>query len=197
MWSYRTVIGSVVSFGGRTRLECGDDWWTWYRWVPEKYRTPLSITFGEVATHNHFVLDRGGKAFKQTAPVIKLPADATEDDHLALLGLLNSSTACFWMKQVCFPKATAVGDISSEAGRPENNRYAFNGTAIGNLPVPVEYSHSSMMSKTAAAIDSLATIKASLLPTAILSERARIDATRPLADRLRVPQHTTRKSIAR
>jgi hypothetical protein len=26
------------------------------------------------ATHNHFVLDRGGKVFKQTAPVIKLPA---------------------------------------------------------------------------------------------------------------------------
>ena len=48
--------------------------------------------FGDVATHNHFVLDRGGKVFKQTAPVIKLPADATEDDHLALLGLLNSST---------------------------------------------------------------------------------------------------------
>ena len=36
-------------------------------------RTPLSITFGEVATHNHFVLDRGGKVFKRTAPVIKLP----------------------------------------------------------------------------------------------------------------------------
>ena len=52
-----------------------------------------------VATHNHFVLDRGGKVFKQTAPVIKLPTEATEDDHLALLGVLNSSTACFWLKQ--------------------------------------------------------------------------------------------------
>jgi hypothetical protein len=28
----------------------------------------------EVATPNHFVLDCGGKAFRQTAPVIKLPA---------------------------------------------------------------------------------------------------------------------------
>ena len=41
--------------------------------------------------------------FKQSAPIIKLPADASEDDHLALLGLLNSSTACFWMKQVFYP----------------------------------------------------------------------------------------------
>ena len=42
MWPMRTAIGAVVSFGGKTRLECGDKWWTWYRWVPEKYRTPLS-----------------------------------------------------------------------------------------------------------------------------------------------------------
>ena len=32
--------------------------------------------------------------------MIKLPEGATEDDHLALLGVLNSSTACFWLKQV-------------------------------------------------------------------------------------------------
>ena len=46
LWRFRTAIGSVVSFGGKTRLECGDPWWTWYRWVPEKYRAPLSITLG-------------------------------------------------------------------------------------------------------------------------------------------------------
>ena len=70
--------------------------------VPKgRARTPLSIVFAFVATHNHFVLDRGGKVFNRSAPVIKLPPNATEDDHLALLGLLNSSTACFWMKQVC------------------------------------------------------------------------------------------------
>ena len=33
----------------------------------------LSITFAFVATHNHFVLDRGGKVFKQTAPVSSCP----------------------------------------------------------------------------------------------------------------------------
>ena len=60
--------------------------------------------FAEVATHNHFVLDRGGKAFNRTAPVIKLPAGASEDDHLALLGVLNSSAACFWLKQVSHDK---------------------------------------------------------------------------------------------
>ena len=36
--------------------------------------------------------------------MIKLPESATEDDHLALLGVLNSSTACFWLKQVSHDK---------------------------------------------------------------------------------------------
>ena len=83
----------------------------------ERLRVPLSIAFAFVATHNHFVLDRGGKVFKQSAPVIKLPADATEDDHLALLGLLNSSTACFWMKQVFTTRAASGigGGVDDEA----------------------------------------------------------------------------------
>src|SRR5207249_4223059 len=108
--------------------------WTWYRWIPEKYRTPLSITFAFVSTHNHFVLDRGGKVFKQSAPVIKLPADATEDDHLALLGLLNSSTACFWMKQSFQTKG------SSGIGRGVYDErweffYEHTGTGVGAFPI--------------------------------------------------------------
>ena len=42
--------------------------------------------------------------FNGHAPIIKLAPEATEDDYLALLGLLNSSTACFWMKQIMTDK---------------------------------------------------------------------------------------------
>jgi hypothetical protein len=92
------------------------------RWHPEAdLEIPWSIAFAFVATHNHFVLDRGGKVFKQSAPVIKLPAEATEDDHLALLGILNSSTACFWLKQNSYPKghpaATPVLVFRSDPGQ--------------------------------------------------------------------------------
>lgn len=99
-WRLRTSVLATVGFGGVTRREAGDKQWHWYRWIPARYRTPLSIAFAVVATHNQFVLDRGGRVFNRHAPVIKLPAGATEDDYLALLGLLNSSTSCFWMKQV-------------------------------------------------------------------------------------------------
>jgi hypothetical protein len=87
-----------------------------------------------VATHNHFVLDRGGKVFKQTAPIVKLAEGATEEDHLALLGYLNSSTACFWMKQVFQPKHSAEHKTHPE---PERNRYEHAGESMRELPVAV------------------------------------------------------------
>ena len=90
------------------------------------------IPFAFVATHNHFVLDRGGKVFKRSAPVIKLPADATEDDHLALLGILNSSTACFWMRQVFQPKTQTSGADEE----PDCVRREFTGTGLQSFPLP-------------------------------------------------------------
>lgn len=145
LWPYRTSNSAVVSFGGKTRSEMGEAWWSWYRWIADRYLNPVAIPYADIATHNHFVLDRGGKVFNRTAPVIKLPTEVatsgsekrpvTEDDHLVLLGLLNSSTACFWMKQVCHQKQMMGGDgirIVSKAKVP----YAFNGTALGKMPIP-------------------------------------------------------------
>lgn len=136
LWPCRTTLGNRATFDKGTYFSEGPSWWKWHQVALDRLRTPLSITFAFVATHNHFVLDRGGKVFKQSAPVIKLPIGATEDDHLALLGLLNSSTACFWMKQVFYPKATSTGDISAEKGKPEFNRYEFSGTGLESFPVP-------------------------------------------------------------
>jgi hypothetical protein len=138
LWPFKPLLAARKDFGNTTYAGSGRPYWEYHQIPIERNRTPLTITFGEVATHNHFVLDRGGKVFKQTAPVIKLPATATEDDHLGLLGLLNSSTACFYFKQVCFPKG---GDHQgSEGARVRttlwDERYAFNSTQVGGLPLP-------------------------------------------------------------
>ncbi|MGR9107054.1 MAG: BREX-2 system adenine-specific DNA-methyltransferase PglX, partial [Gammaproteobacteria bacterium] len=96
-----------------------------------------------VATHNHFVLDRGGKVFNRSAPVIKLPAGSTEADHLALLGLLNSSTACFWMKQVFHNKGEG-GGTRVEAGHSAlgdeawKSHFEVTGTGLQKFPIPDE-----------------------------------------------------------
>ncbi|PRC49172.1 SAM-dependent methyltransferase, partial [Mycobacterium sp. ITM-2017-0098] len=101
-----------------------------------RYSIKLGIPFAEVATHNHFVLDRGGKVFKQTAPVIKLPDGATEDQHLQLLGVLNSSTACFWLKQVAHNKGSTVDSHGARQTQvPWEDFYQFNSTKVGQFPV--------------------------------------------------------------
>jgi hypothetical protein len=102
---FRTLLRNRLDYG-ETPEQRGKHWFEHSMFFADRFRTPLSIAFASVATHNHFVLDRGGKVFKQSAPVIKLPAGATEDDHFAMLGLLNSSTACFWMKQVFHDKGS-------------------------------------------------------------------------------------------
>src|SRR5262245_20542699 len=99
LWLWRTPLANRATFQG-TMEDAGLQWWEYMQHTPSAYSTPLSITLACVSTHNQFSLDRGGKVFNRHAPVIKLPADASEDDHLGLLGLLNSSTAGFWMKQV-------------------------------------------------------------------------------------------------
>lgn len=136
LWRYRTSLKDRKLFSVPVE-ERGVPWWALREVYTDKFQTPRSIVFGEVATHNHFVLDRGGKVFKQTAPVIKLPPEATEEEHLGLLGLLNSSTACFWLRQACFPKG---GDhVGQEGARVRrtlwDERYAFNSTNVGRFPL--------------------------------------------------------------
>lgn len=179
LWPSRSTLEGVVSFGGKTRKDLGDEWWTWYRWVPSKYRTPLTITFGEVATHNHFVLDRGGKVFKQTAPVIKLPAGSSEDDHLGLLGLLNSSLACFWFQQVCHNKGGPGGGSSKD--EKWHDFYAFNSTKVAEFPLAA-----TKPLALAKALDVAATARSHSLPAALMDAlplpRQDLDARRVQAE---------------
>jgi hypothetical protein len=135
LWFGKTDLANNKMFGGKTKVEAGLRWYEFGRLTADKLRTPLTIAFAEVTTHNHFVLDRGGKVFNQTAPVIKLPAATTEEDHLRLLGLLNSSTACFWLKQACFCKGLGGqgGGIKPEAW---HRAYAFNASRLSEYPIP-------------------------------------------------------------
>ncbi|MEV4201662.1 BREX-2 system adenine-specific DNA-methyltransferase PglX [Micromonospora globbae] len=137
VWPRRQVVRGYVMFG-KTKEERGLSWLSYAMLNESRLRSPYLIGFAFVATHNHFVLDRGGKVFKQTAPVIKLPEGASEDDHLRLLGLLNSSTACFWLKQVSQSKGNGGigGGISDELWE---HRYEFTGTKLQEFPLPSAY----------------------------------------------------------
>lgn len=135
LWPLRTELGNRATFSKGTYFSDGRPWYEWHQLPVDEATSSLSITFAFVATHNHFVLDRGGKVFKQSAPVIKLSEGASVEDHLRLLGVLNSSVACFWLKQNCHNKGgSGIGrGIADEDWEP---RYEFNGTTIKDFPLP-------------------------------------------------------------
>lgn len=165
LWSWRRVLAERRTFQG-TMQEAGLRWWDYHQHTRSAYSTPLSIAFAFVATHNHFVLDRGGKIFNRHSPVIKLPEGATEDDHLRLLGVLNSSTACFWLKQVSQNKGNGGigGGIGDEGWEP---RYEFTGTKLQEFPLPSAYPL-----ELGRAIDGLAQRLAGVSPMAVAASGA-------------------------
>jgi hypothetical protein len=133
LWPYRDQLWERREPNG-THREIGKTWYEFSRFHPERY-IGQCVAFAFVATHNHFVFDQGGKVFNRSAPIIKLPTDATEADYLTLLGLLNSSTACFWMKQVFHNKGGqgVGGGVKAEAWE---KFYEHTGTGLERFPVP-------------------------------------------------------------
>ncbi|MEV7871570.1 BREX-2 system adenine-specific DNA-methyltransferase PglX [Streptomyces sp. NPDC088124] len=144
IWPRRTELGKRATFSGGTYFEDGRPWWEWHQLPKDSDAHPWSLNFAFVSTHNHVVLNRSGYAFTRTAPVIKLRSGATEEDHLRLLGLLNSSTACFWLQQVSHNKGEGGGArvdagyaaMGSEAWK---NHFEFTGTKLQEFPLPVDY----------------------------------------------------------
>lgn len=180
-WPYRANLSNNKMFGGRTKVEDGLHWTEFGRLTKNKLKTPLTITFAFVATHNHFVLDRGGKVFNRSAPVIKLPAGASEDEHLGLLGLLNSSTACFWMQQVCHNKGGPGGGRSKD--EKWNDFYEHAGTRLVEFPITERRPF-----EVARHLDRLSHKKASVSPSTMSQRpptpRAELDLARAQFDSL-------------
>ena len=137
-WAMRSIVLATTGFGGETRSDAGADYWSWYRWIAGRYDVALTITFGEVATHNHFALARlPGVVFNQTAPIIQLKSEYIEE-YFPVLAMLNSSAACFWMKQVCQNKGSTAGsDGSRVTAEPWDNFFQFGASRVRKLPLPL------------------------------------------------------------
>ncbi|WP_422773838.1 BREX-2 system adenine-specific DNA-methyltransferase PglX [Plantactinospora sp. WMMC1484] len=160
LWPYRVTLQARVIFG-QTLMARGRAWYEHLENYTQRLRLPLSIVFVFVATHNHFVLDRGGKIFNRHAPVIKLSDAATEDDYIRLLGILNSSVACFWLKQVSFDKGSQSGTGGFMHDEWERF-YEFSGTKLQDFPLPEAYP-----SRMARELDGLAQRLGAVTPAAV------------------------------
>jgi hypothetical protein len=183
LWSTRTVLGNRATFGKSTYFEEGRPWWGWHQVALRRLDAPLTITFGEIATHNHFVLDRGSKVFGRTAPVIKLPPSSSEDHHLGLLALLNSSVACFWFQQVCHNKGGPGGGSSKD--EKWHDFYAFNSTKVAEFPLVDQRPVTVARQIDSLALELSASLPASVVGAAQLPTRSQLNAARERAYSLR------------
>ncbi|WP_155989000.1 BREX-2 system adenine-specific DNA-methyltransferase PglX [Nocardiopsis sp. CNT312] len=128
LWPYKHHLKN------RLRTE-GKPWYDWHQLTVGDGVSSWSIIFPWVATHPHFALRQEANAPLNSAPVIELPPSVTEEQVLGLLGILNSSTACFWFKQVSNTKGSPRnGQLRS--GDTWDTVYEFTATRMRDLPLP-------------------------------------------------------------
>ncbi|MFN9420951.1 MAG: BREX-2 system adenine-specific DNA-methyltransferase PglX, partial [Pirellula sp.] len=142
VWLHRVSLHQRLMFG-KTPEQAGLKWFE-YRYL-EKQRAKSSnlLTFPCVATHNHFARITSRVIANRHAPVIAI-CHKDSKELSSILEILNSSLACFWMKQVFFPKG---GDhVGQEGARVRrtlwDERYEFTGTGLQSFPLPAEFPQS-------------------------------------------------------
>jgi hypothetical protein len=189
MWKWRTTLYGRVTFSGGDYRSQGRAWFQWHQFSVRKHRTPLSIVFSDVVTHNHFALDRGGRVFSRHSPVIKLKSQEV-DDHWDLLGLLGSSVAAFWIRRTFRSKgAQGVGEgIKTELWEqfvePDSSK-------IGRYPVAV--CDRSLRVSLAQALDQCASEREGCLSAVVFSTSSEQPLDARLAEaRVRYTQLTER-----
>jgi hypothetical protein len=138
-WPFRTSLRARLMFG-QTPSKLGISWSAFMYTHNERRAAGTVLGFSFVSTHNHFVIDRHGRTFNQTAPVSTIQTALPASEWSSLIGLLNSSVACFWLKQICFPKG---GDtVGKEGARVRKLMwdvyYEFDSTKLKQFPIPAE-----------------------------------------------------------
>jgi hypothetical protein len=135
-WKYRTVLRARQDYGERIE-DRGVRWFNHSMFFRTRYSHPLSIACAFLATHNQWAFDRGGKVFNRHAPVVKLPEGSAECEYLGLLSILNSSVACFWLKQACHSRGTGGigGGLATEVWE---QFYEFDCARLSRFPLPEE-----------------------------------------------------------
>ncbi|MCP9948342.1 BREX-2 system adenine-specific DNA-methyltransferase PglX [Actinomadura madurae] len=133
LWPYREILRNRVAFG-KTQLARGLTWFEYSMFFVRRFQAPLAIAFAFKASHNHFVLVRKGMVFKQTAPVIILKPGADEIEYFRTFGLLNSSTACFWLR------SNSQHQGGGAAAHPWSWTYEFSSSIVKQVPILSDFS---------------------------------------------------------
>ncbi len=122
---FREPMSERITFG-KPQSERGE-WYEYAMMSPERVRKEFIISMPEIATHNHALVLTKPFLASQTAPVSCLASEFLDDNHL-FAGVLNSSAALFWLKQISFNKNAGEAE--------ERDRFVYAGGKVQQLPIP-------------------------------------------------------------
>ncbi|CAO3424898.1 BREX-2 system adenine-specific DNA-methyltransferase PglX [Azospirillum doebereinerae] len=182
LWPYKARLRQRKRFG-TPMIDRGLTWYEFQELYQTKLKTPMSITYSFVSTHNHFALSDNGSVFNRSSPVVKLKDNENISEYHSITGILNCSTACFWMKQVFHNKGNRGigGGITDEAWE---QFYEFTSTGLQSFPLAEPYP-----TDLATALDGLARELTDALPKAVIARalptRANLDASKARARSIR------------
>jgi type I restriction-modification system DNA methylase subunit len=132
-WPLRTSLCHRTWFR-KSQIERGLMWHEYGLLSKDAASANQLLVFPEVASHNHFAATTISAVWKNSIHLV-CPKSEDIQRHYYLLGILNSSVACFWLKQVSQQKQMTAGDgvrIESQAKVP----YSFSATQLRQLPMP-------------------------------------------------------------
>ena len=136
LWPFKTTLGNRVTFGRESYFVSGKSWWSWHQLALGKLEGDYSISFSSIATHNQFSISVSSLKYAHSAYVAKLIAPNDKPLHLNITTLLNSSVACFWMKQVFHCKGSTVDQHGArQTTVPFEDFYAFDASKLKQFPV--------------------------------------------------------------
>jgi hypothetical protein len=183
LWRYRTTLGMRRYYGTQQGTAHGRAWYSWHQIAHTPDAHPWSLTFPWVATHAHFAVLRGSEVPLSSAPVVRLPVAASYDDFFGLAAALNSSVACFWLKQYSQTKGAPRAD-QLRASESWEHFYEFTATCLRELPLPAQ-----APADRGRELDALAQQLAAVEPSAVCADRAptreRLDAAYAEHERIR------------
>ena len=135
-WPLRTGLKNRRDFGLLIE-ERGLAWWEHSMFFPRRFLRPTGIAFAFVATQNHFAITGSARVFNRHAPVMQFKAASDSSDALRILGTLNSSLACFWMKQIFHNKGSTVDQHGARQRTAAfEDFYEHDAGKLANFPVP-------------------------------------------------------------
>jgi hypothetical protein len=131
-WAVSIVLDRGLMFG-KTRSDRGLRRTEYAFLSSPREEAQLTIAFAFVGTHNHFVVNRGGRVFHQSAPLVNLLV-SDSDSVYGLISILNSSTIGFLMRLMGQDKGTSGGIVEEAYDR----FFMFSGAMVERLPIPTK-----------------------------------------------------------